>query len=374
MLVAANLRKRFALSDGGFFTALDDVSLDIPRGTFFTLLGPSGCGKTTTLRSIAGLEQPDSGRIEIDGRAVLDSARGIAVPAARREIGMVFQSYAIWPHMDVFENVAFPLRVGRRMQEADIRAKVRRALASVQMEEFERRPATRLSGGQQQRVAMARALVREPQLLLLDEPLSNLDAMLRETMRLELRSIQREFGITTVYVTHDQIEALAVSDVVAVMRNGKVVQQGDVRSIYNAPQSLFVAEFIGSTNLLPGKACARQAAGDDAGVELAFGKLRARACQTAGAGDAVVVSARPEAITLTVDPGAAGNAFGGRIVEQCFLGHMQESIVDVRGVRLRVWGKPDDRLRIGSDVHVRFDPRDCMVFAAADEARPPAVH
>lgn len=250
MLEARNLRKRFALSSGSFFSALDDVSLSIPRGTFFTLLGPSGCGKTTTLRSIAGLEQPDAGSIDINGRAVFDSGRNITIPAARREIGMVFQSYAIWPHMDVFENVVFPLRVGKRMSESEIRSKVRRTLASVQMEEFEQRPATRLSGGQQQRIAMARALVREPELLLLDEPLSNLDAMLRETMRLELRSIQREFGITTVYVTHDQVEALAVSDVVAVMRNGKVVQQGDVRSIYNSPQSLFVAEFIGSTNLL----------------------------------------------------------------------------------------------------------------------------
>src|SRR5690606_29382058 len=243
MLTVTDLGQEFALQDGRVVKALDDVGFTIERGKFYTLLGPSGCGKTTTLRSIAGLEHPDRGRIVIDGTPVFDSARQILVPSNRRRIGMVFQSYAIWPHMDVFENVAFPLRVGnQRHREADIAERVRRTLATVHLEGFEHRPATRLSGGQQQRLALARALVIEPQLLLLDEPLSNLDAKLRESMRLELRRIQSELGITTVYVTHDQTEALAMSDTIAVMQNGRIVQQGDPQSIYSRPATRFVAE------------------------------------------------------------------------------------------------------------------------------------
>jgi iron(III) transport system ATP-binding protein len=216
MIKVTNLAKHFSGEKDSIVAAVNDISFDVPEGRFFTLLGPSGCGKTTTLRCIAGLERPDGGIIFIGDRVVSSVLDRIFVQPHGRDIGMVFQSYAIWPHMTVFENVAFPLRVGKtKFTEQQVRNKVRQALATVQLEELENRPAPRLSGGQQQRLALARALVREPKVLLLDEPLSNLDAKLREQMRVELRELQRRLGITTVYVTHDQSEALAMSNLIA---------------------------------------------------------------------------------------------------------------------------------------------------------------
>src|SRR5580700_8201022 len=211
-----------------------DFSFELPAGTFFTLLGPSGCGKTTTLRCIAGLERPDLGQIRVGDVTLFDSRSGTSVPLNQRGIGMVFQSYAIWPHMTVFENVAFPLRVAkdRRYGREEIRTLVEDALGTVGLGGYSDRPATRLSGGQQQRVALARAIVHKPRLLLLDEPLSNLDASLREEMRAELRRLQQQIGITAIYVTHDQAEALAMSDLVAVMDHGRIVQFGEPRAIY----------------------------------------------------------------------------------------------------------------------------------------------
>src|SRR5919197_910162 len=224
--------------------AAQDVTFEVPQGKLFTLLGPSGCGKTTTLRSIAGLERPRLGEIRVDEDLIYSSLRGVFVPPNQRGLGMVFQSYAIWPHMTVFENAAFPLRVGRRrFSRREIEQRVNRVLATVDLSEMAQREATKLSGGQQQRLALARALVMEPRLLLLDEPLSNLDAKLRERMRFELKRIQRELGITTVYVTHDQSEALALSNEIAVMRDGRIVQLGSPRDIYERPRSKFVADF-----------------------------------------------------------------------------------------------------------------------------------
>src|SRR5687768_14554718 len=208
----------------GGVRAVDGVSLDVPDGRLVTLLGPSGCGKTTTLRMIAGLEQNDAGRIWIGDRLVSDAARGTFVPPERREIGMVFQSYAIWPHMTVFANVAYPLEVRRGNERGRIRERVIAALRLVELEHLAERPATALSGGQQQRVAIARALVFEPAVLLMDEPLSNLDARLREQMRIELRALQQRLGITTIYVTHDQEEAMVLSDLIAVMDGGQIRQ------------------------------------------------------------------------------------------------------------------------------------------------------
>src|ERR1700742_535535 len=270
------LHKRYPDQDAAV-SAVDDVSVEIAQGELYTLLGPSGCGKTTTLRCVAGLERPDAGLIALGERVLFDASRGIAVPLNQRGIGMVFQSYAIWPHMTVFENIAFPLRVarGRRYGRDEIRKLVDQALGTVGLGGYGDRPATRLSGGQQQRVALARAIVHHPQLLLLDEPLSNLDASLREEMRAELRRLQQQIGITAIYVTHDQAEALAMSDLIAVMDHGRIVQFGEPRAIYFRPENEFVASFIGAANLLSGTAVADVPAGGtgrlrlDAGGEIA---------------------------------------------------------------------------------------------------------
>ena len=260
-------------TDRGPVRAARDVAFEVPQGTLFTLLGPSGCGKTTTLRSIAGLERPQSGEITLGRRVLYSSASRTFIAPNERNIGMVFQSYAIWPHMSVFENAAFPLQVGRRkLSTTDIRAKVMRVLGIVAMDHLADRPATNLSGGQQQRLALARALVMGPQLLLLDEPMSNLDAKLRERMRFELKQIQRETGVTTVYVTHDQAEALALSHEVAVMKEGRFIQIGTPREIYERPRSRFVADFIGRTNLLEAKVVAADGA-DHYRLGTAFGEL-----------------------------------------------------------------------------------------------------
>jgi iron(III) transport system ATP-binding protein len=239
VLEVAGLTKLFD-AGGTPVRAVDDVSFALARGKVLTLLGPSGCGKTTTLRSIAGLERPSLGRIAIGDRNVFDSDRNVFVPANDRDIAMVFQSYAIWPQMDVAGNVSFPLRMlprRKRPSSSDIAREVARALEMVQLAGYERRPATRLSGGQQQRLAVARALIRQPSVLLLDEPLSNLDARLREHMRVELSELQKRLALTMVYVTHDQEEALALSDVVAVMRRGRIEQIGTPEELYFRPRT-----------------------------------------------------------------------------------------------------------------------------------------
>src|SRR6478736_1242103 len=236
----------------GSVPAVRGVNFNVMPGEQLTLLGPSGCGKTTTLRAVAGLEQPTAGEIRIDGQPVFSSARKINVRAEKRGLSMVFQSYAIWPHMTVFDNVAYGLRV-RRTNAAELAEKVHQALDMVQMRSFAARKAAQLSGGQQQRVALARAFVFQPSVLLFDEPLSNLDAKLRADMRIELRDLQHRLGITSIYVTHDLEEALAMSDHIVVMRDGLVEQIGTPDEIYALPRSAFVADFIGSSNLIRGR-------------------------------------------------------------------------------------------------------------------------
>jgi iron(III) transport system ATP-binding protein len=236
----------------GSVPAVRGVSFSVQPGEQLTLLGPSGCGKTTTLRAIAGLERPSAGEIRIGGAPVYSSAQGVNIPAEKRGLSMVFQSYAIWPHMSVFENVAYGLRV-RREDKAAIASKVAHALGMVQMSAFAERGASQLSGGQQQRVALARAFVFQPSVLLFDEPLSNLDAKLRGDMRIELRELQHRLGVTSVYVTHDLEEALAMSDRIVVMRDGVIAQIGTPDDIYNRPRNAFVADFVGSANLIRGR-------------------------------------------------------------------------------------------------------------------------
>src|SRR6266566_4214412 len=230
----------------GKLTAVDNVSFKVEQGEVVTLLGPSGCGKTTTLRMVAGFEKPNAGEVEIAGRVVVATNRRINVPPEKRDIGMVFQSYAIWPHMTVFENVAFPLNV-RRANRQEIKRRVEETLELVGLANFSDRPAILLSGGQQQRVSLARALVYAPAILLLDEPLSNLDAKLREQMRLEIRALQMKFKLTVLYVTHDQAEAMTLSDRMAVVHRGRFEQVGSPAEVYEQPATPFVAEFLGRT-------------------------------------------------------------------------------------------------------------------------------
>jgi iron(III) transport system ATP-binding protein len=278
--------------------AVDGIDLEVPEGKLVTLLGPSGCGKTTTLRLIAGLERADHGVIEIGGQVVSDPARGVFVGAHRRPIGIVFQSYAIWPHMTVIDNVMFPLRVSRpRPKKAIARETAMQALELVGLVDLAQRPAPALSGGQQQRVALARALVRQPKVLLLDEPLSNLDKGLRGRMRDEIRAVQQRLGITTVFVTHDQDEALAVSDDVVVMNGGHVIERGIPHAIYTYPRDEFTARFLGVSNRLDGVV----ESVDDNGANVVFGP-RSMCCRQKGAaevGDRVAVFMRPESFRLS---------------------------------------------------------------------------
>ena len=283
----------------GAVLAVDRVSFEIARGEVLTLLGPSGCGKSTTLRLVAGLEEPDAGEIVIGGRVVASTDRGLLVPADKRNVGLVFQSYAIWPHMTVEENVAYPLSVRRRLKPLEIREKVGAILTWVGLGALRTRRATQLSGGQQQRVALARALVYEPDLLLLDEPLSNLDAKLRHEMRVEIRRLQQRLGISILYVTHDQVEAMALSQRIAVMRAGRIEQIGTPTDIYERPATHFVQSFVGATITLEGRYV------DDGGaryVEL-HDKCRLEAVgHDLAPNQPLFVAFRPEHVTLDVAP------------------------------------------------------------------------
>ncbi len=342
--------------------AVNNVSFTVQPGELFTLLGPSGCGKSTTLRSIAGLEHPDSGTVSVAGKVLFAAGDGVAkrvnVPANRRGLGMVFQSYAIWPHMTVFENVAFPLRVQNRAQrpgKREITERVHRVLETMELLQYADRHATKLSGGQQQRLALARAIVIEPSLLLLDEPLSNLDAKLRESLRFELKRLQRELGITSIYVTHDQIEALSLSSNIAVMRAGEVVQLGKPRDIYENPQNKFVAEFIGTSNFIDGTVAARD--GDRYVVETRDGRLVLDSGADMPTGSEVVVSIRPEAVMLhTERPHGAENVWEGAVTTRAFLGDAVDHVVAVGKRDIRARCLPHISHAPGTLVYMQMDP------------------
>ena len=336
--------------------AVDDVSLTVADGRLLTLLGPSGCGKTTTLRMIAGLEQNDAGRIVIGDRVVSDGARGLFVPPERREIGMVFQSYAIWPHMTVAANVGYPLEV-RHLPRADVRARVIDALRLMQMEHLAERPATALSGGQQQRVAIARALVFQPRVLLMDEPLSNLDAQLREQMRLEIRALQQRLAITTVYVTHDQEEAMVLSDEIAVMHEGRVLQAAAPEIMYARPASRAVAAFFGTPNLLPAKVREVRREGDEilARVDGEGWEGWCAAPANVQAGDAVTVIARPEIIRLGAERPRTGIVWTGVVRQRIFRGARNVYAIESGALRVIVDAPPDQTVREGTTVTLTVD-------------------
>jgi iron(III) transport system ATP-binding protein len=367
MLSIENLRKVFRPPGQAEVRAVDDVNLSVDAGRLLTMLGPSGCGKTTTLRCLAGLERPDQGRIVIGDTTVFDSAKGIFVPASDRGIGMVFQSYAIWPHMSVFENVAFPLRVSRarKFSSAEIKERVKKALEMVRLGGLEQRASTRLSGGQQQRLALARGLVHEPKVLLLDEPLSNLDAKLREQMRFELKHLQRTLRITTVYVTHDQAEALALSDEIAVFNAGRVVQRGSPQDIYSRPGSRFVADFIGSANFVSGSVTQEAGADGLAAVATAHGILRCPFAKAVRAGEKVVVSARPEDLLLSAAPPGEGlNVLTGTVSGRIFLGDVIDYTVNIGETELRVRARPEHAFRVRDTVHIGIAPQKCVGLPA----------
>ena len=365
MLTVQGLFTEYPNDRGDIVRAAQDVSFTVEEGRLFTLLGPSGCGKTTTLRSIAGLERPRAGEISVNGRVVFSSSSGVFVAPNRRGFGMVFQSYAIWPHMTVFENAAFPLKVGdRKYSRQQVRDNVMRVLDAVQLNDLADREATKLSGGQQQRLALARALVMEPALLLLDEPLSNLDAKLRERMRFELKRLQRELKITTVYVTHDQSEALALSHEIAVMNQGRIQQIGRPRDIYENPGNQFVADFVGNTNFLDG-VVVRASAPDRCVVGTEIGEVVVRAPRQPRTGERVAISIRPEDVELSERAIAGENVWQGRVEQKVFLGEAIDFRVTVGSRSLLSRQHPTLRTPVGGAIFVHVNPEKCSVFAAA---------
>lgn len=351
--------------------AVRGVSLEIETGQFYTLLGPSGCGKTTILRCVAGLEQPDSGTIEVGDQLVYSSDDELWTDPFNRDIGMVFQSYAIWPHMSVFDNVAFPLRQMKPRPPAnDIRERVMRALEQVQLGALADRPAPFLSGGQQQRLALARALVREPRVLLLDEPLSNLDAKLRDEMRSELRDLVKAFNLTTLFVTHEQIEALTMSDSIGLMHDGVIVQEGPSSEIYGKPTHAFVADFIGRSNFIDGRvSVAERNSNDLVTVDTPIGKIDSRITDAFSSGDEVKVVIRPESIVVHADgPAADGagaaNAVEGTVKDLSFLGNLIDCSVDVGDKSLLVQLVPPATVEVGQRVTLSLPPDDCIAMRA----------
>jgi iron(III) transport system ATP-binding protein len=345
-LELAGLTKRF-----GAATAVDSLDLTVESGQLVSLLGPSGCGKTTTLRLVSGFAVPDGGSITVAGKVV--SSAGRVVSPEKREMSMIFQSYALWPHLTVAENVAYGLRL-RRLPRPEIEQKVRAMLDTMQLRPYEQRYPAELSGGQQQRVGLARALAVEPKILLLDEPLSNLDANLREEMRHEIRRLHDQFHYTTIYVTHDQSEAMTTSDLIAVMRSGKIEQAGAPEDIYERPETEFVARFIGSTNILRGRRAGEHDAACD-GLTLTCGSGRFPDDGSA------IVSIRPHRITLGAPDGAAA---AGVVERAVYLGAQRHYIVGLpSGTKLQVLTSSDTRAAVGETVGLTLPAAHCRALA-----------
>jgi iron(III) transport system ATP-binding protein len=343
--------------------AIDDVSLEVAEGEFVVLLGPSGCGKTTLLRSIAGLERPDAGEIDLHDRTVYSSARGVNLPPERRGVSMIFQSYALWPHMSAFDNVAYPLR-SRRVPKAATTTRVNRALEMVGIADLARQYPSHMSGGQQQRVALARAIVANDNLVLFDEPLSNVDAKVREQLRLELLSMQREIGFAALYVTHDQVEAMELANRIAVMRLGKIAQLGAPREVYERPNTRYVATFVGTANEIPGRV---RTAGSTMELETELGRAHSGAWAdgvTTGTECALVF--RPERCDISVDEPVHANRWAGTVEAALFVGSHTEHIVRVQSRVFRVWRPSSDLIPEGTPVWIGVDP--AHLRAVTDDA------
>jgi iron(III) transport system ATP-binding protein len=366
MVTVKNLTKTFT-SKKETVKALDNVTLTTPPNRILTLLGPSGCGKTTLLRCIAGLESPDAGEISIGDEVVWSKDKGISLPPERRGIGMVFQSYAIWPHMTVFGNVAYPLQI-RRTPKQEIEERVRKVLDLVQLGGFQDRLATKLSGGQQQRVALARALVAEPKVILFDEPLSNLDAKLRESTRQELRDFLTELAISAIYVTHDQVEALTISDEMAVMRGGVIIERGTPYDIYLRSDNPFVVDFIGRANFLEATITGYRDDGH-AVVSCALGNITCIAPPDLAPGTKVTMYTRPESFEV-VPPSspARENEFEGTITSLLFAGEAYEAEVSVAGAVILAKLRFHVALNKGDKVRLCIDREWCRALDPRKEA------
>jgi len=356
MIEIKELTKRY-----GGVIAVDNVNLDINKGELVTLLGPSGCGKTTTLRCIAGLEVPEEGEIRIDGEIVTSVKNGIFVPPSKRKIGMVFQNYAVWPHMKVFDNIAYGLKL-QKLPKDEIKRRVKEVLELVGLEGLEDRYPTQLSGGQQQRVALARALVIQPRVLLLDEPLSNLDAKLRERMRFEIRSLVKKTGITAVYVTHDQAEAIVISDRIVIMNKGKIMQIGQPEEVYKNPANTFVADFIGISNFIPGKLVAI-INGTRGIVETDFGQhVHCLVSTRLKKDDKTFVLVRPENIQIFKDNPPPENSFKVRIKYRVYLGSIIYYWVTLGDTEIRVQAPPEAGYKEGEEVYIHFNPEKAVAL------------
>ena len=368
--IAVSLRGLWKTYPGGTTPAVQNLSVDVLDGEILTLLGPSGCGKTTTLRMVAGLETPDAGDIFFGEEAVVMSSRRFNLPPNKRNVGMVFQSYAIWPHMTVAENVAFPLKA-RRFPKREIKERVLRALDLVGLAGFEDRPGPLLSGGQQQRVAFARALVTEPRVLLLDEPFSNLDAKLREQMRISVKLLQKRLNIAMLFVTHDQIEALSLSNRIALMNFGVVQQQGDPRLLYEEPVNEFVRDFVGRTLLFKGKVQTSNPSG-----QMAIALAGARDCIVFGrcynpggmkTGESVYIGVRPEDVEIHPAHGAEAPSgmIGGKVEATLFVGERIEYQVEVDGQGvIMIYGERHKPVDEGSKVWLKLRPEGHTAWAS----------
>jgi iron(III) transport system ATP-binding protein len=359
-----NLEKRFSRADGTIVKAIDDVSIDIMPGEFVVLLGPSGCGKTTLLRSIGGLEFPDAGRIEVRGEQMFSSEHRLNVPPERRHISMIFQSYALWPHMTAFQNVAYPLKA-RREPKQTIEDRVQHVLELVGIPELTGQHPGQMSGGQQQRVALARAIVANDAIVLFDEPLSNVDAKVREQLRLELLSMQRELGFSALYVTHDQLEAMELAHRIAVMNEGRIEQLGTPREVYDHPVSRYVANFIGRANEVVGTVSAKSSG--VWAIETPLGPISAGAAAPGVAvGDEVAAVFRPERCHLSLDEPAGPNRWRGLVEASLFVGPHMEHVIRVGDTIFQVTSDDDGELNTGTEAWVSVSPDNLRAVRTGD--------